>query len=68
MSEEKKRNAFLKPLLLALGCDVLTFACFAAYYGLSDGKTIWLAAGLLFAFASFPFYRQTAILFRNRGN
>ena len=67
MMEEQKKKAFIKPLLIAVGCDVLTFACFAAFYGLPGGKGIWLAAGLLFAFASFPFYRRTVLLLRDKG-
>ncbi len=67
MMKEQKKKAFIKPLLIAVGCDVLTFGCFAAFYGLPDGKSIWLAAGLLFAFASFPFYRRTLLLLRDKG-
>ncbi len=58
MNKKPAKYPFLKPLLIAIGFDVGTLGCFIAFYTLDTGKGIWLAAGLVLAVLSFPFYKK----------
>ena len=61
MSQPQKHSFPLRPLLIALALDVVTFACFYGFYTASTGNTLWLLAGLACAVASFPFYTKFAV-------
>jgi hypothetical protein len=60
MADKPKMNEMLKFALIAAVLDLATFGCFAAFYATSSGNGIWLVAGLVFAFSSFPFYVRVA--------
>jgi hypothetical protein len=60
MAEKPKMNDMLKFTLIAAALDLATFGCFAAFYATPSGNGIWLVAGLVFAFSSFPFYVRVA--------
>ncbi len=56
------RYPLLPPLLIAIGLDLGTLVCFAAFYSFEFGKSLWLIAGLLLAVASFPFYKKVLLV------
>lgn len=61
MNPQQKRPFPTRPLLIALALDVATFICFYAFYTSGSGNTLWLIAGAVCAFASFPFYTKVAV-------